>query len=226
MHGMSIRLDNIINAACAAISQIRGDLAGADVHSLSPSLTVRDQSAKVKAWSYVWLAAVNERCVKDTIQALLTEINDSGVPKNKLLKNLFGVVFASDFQSLKTARHLRSWNHRATIFSTIDDPTAATMNINESVLDGRTIRGEHFECIWNVFGFPMPCLLSPRHKLALVDLAEGRNRVAHGHADPIVFGRGKAAPDLVRIADLLEESLIHLFYTADAYLTNSAFRLH
>jgi len=111
------------------------------------------------------------------------------------------------------------------MFSTIDDPTAVTININESVLDGRTIRSEHFECIWKVFGFPLPHHPSPKHGLALTDLADGRNNVAHGNVDPILFGRSKAAPDLIRIADLLDESLMHLYYAADTYLTNLNFRV-
>ena len=106
---MSILLDKVISTASAAISHIKGDLARADVTALSATATARDESAKVKAWSYVWLAAVNERCVKDTIQSLLTEINASAVPRNKLRKSLLGIVFAPNLESLKNARRLRSW---------------------------------------------------------------------------------------------------------------------
>lgn len=85
-------------------------------------------------------------------------------------------------------------------------------------LDGRTIRGEHFDAIWLVLGLTPPSVPSAFHRIALRDLADGRNEIAHGHKDPVMFGRSKATSDMNRMASRVDEVILHLLVSLDAYI--------
>jgi hypothetical protein len=91
-------------------------------------------------------------------------------------------------------------------------------------LDGRTLRPEHFETIWRVFGLPGAPLPSGRHSFALNDLADGRNAVAHGRSSPTMFGRSKVMADVVRIVDFIEEVVLATAVAADTYLRAHQYR--
>jgi hypothetical protein len=66
-------------------------------------------------------------------------------------------------------------------------------------------------------------LVSPKHRLALEDLADGRNDLAHGEVDPITFGRRKVYADLIRMMDMIDDILLHLCQTASDYLASNGY---
>jgi hypothetical protein len=217
---MTASLNDAIMAVTETFSKIRADLYVADVHAISASSPVRESSAKTKAWAYVWMAAATEQYVKEVIQAVLAEINAQAVPQANLKKCLFSLVLASDLDSLKTANKAKSWRQRSALFNATGLTRTVAFNLDVRPLDGRTITADHFECIWEVFGFTPPHVPHPKHKLAMKELAENRNKVAHGHVDPITFGRSKTVTDLTRLSDHVEEVLLHLWDRAEDYLTN------
>lgn len=221
---MSALLQNAIDSAFESLDRVRADLRLADVHAVSSARSdLVEKSAIVKAWSYVWMAAVLEQYVKEVLNAVLSEINARGVSQANLRRSLFSLVFYSDFDALKSASKIKAWNKRSTIFRSIDLAQTVEFSLNVHPLDGRTIKADHFECIWNVFGFVPPHLPHPKHGFALNDLADGRNRVAHGEIDPVRFGRSKTCGDVVRILDLTEEAMLHLWETANGYLKNNGY---
>lgn len=110
------------------------------------------------------------------------------------------------------------------MFATVMDTAPCAFAVDSLPLDGRTLRANHFETMWAVFGFPRPVLPHPTHSLALADLAQGRNDVAHGLVDPVTFGRGKATPDVAKLIDRIEDVILHLLVTADAYLTSKLYQ--
>jgi hypothetical protein len=99
----------------------------------------------------------------------------------------------------------------------------AAFNPDTLPLDGRTLRAEHFERIWHVFGIPGPSLPAPKHGMALKDLAEGRNKVAHGTVDPISFGKSKAASDVIQLSYRVDEILVHVLAQLDDYLVQARY---
>jgi hypothetical protein len=70
-----------------------------------------------------------------------------------------------------------------------------------------------------VFRFPASALPAVRHALALNDLADGRNDVAHGRVAPIAFGRRKVTSDVLRIVDYVEDFGTNLVVAIDEYLS-------
>lgn len=217
---MSVLLDNALVSASTELDRVRNDLEfvrSAVVHRASID---RDRNASIVSGCYVWTAAAIEKFIKSTIEGLLTEINNSGVTYNRLKSCLFSLACAPDFYSLQDIRGLRMWRRRVDIFGKLDLTSNVAFNLAELPLDGATIRPDHLEAIWFVFDIGGSSIPSPRHRFALIDVAEGRNQVAHGEIDPITFGRNKVPTDVLNIVNYIEEIVLHINMATIDYLRN------
>ncbi|GHG10233.1 hypothetical protein GCM10017783_23370 [Deinococcus piscis] len=116
------------------------------------------------------------------------------------------------------------WNRRVEIVALAESTEIIEISSDDIPLDGKTIRPEHFETIWGVFGFSGSYMPSPRHALALNNLADSRNTVAHGDEVPERFGRTKTATDISRLLDLSEEIIIHLIATIEKYIDEEDYK--
>jgi len=172
----------------------------------------------VRAWAYVWLAALLERIVRDALQATFREITQLAIPVKDLKFSLFSLLCDAEFASIADRSRSNSWEQKIAVFLRTSEAKPALLAENILPLDGRTIRGEHFETIWLVLGLSTPSVPSPLHRIALKDLADGRNEIAHGHMDPVTFGRSKATNDMLGIAKRVEEVIVHLLGSLDAYV--------
>jgi hypothetical protein len=220
---MTPRFSSELNYASKAFSRMRQDIFHADVAGLSSSVAERDRWASVRAFVYVGLAATLERIVRDAIGDLLDELTMVAQPPTKLRPCLFALLCDAELQAVSQKKRNSSWETRLALFEKITGNLPAAFPHEASPLDGKTLRGEHFDTIWSVFGFPSPSLPSPQHRTALIDLADGRNDVAHGEIDPVTFGRLKATSDLIRLTARVEEIVAHLLVTMDDYASNSGY---
>ncbi|MCR6666548.1 MAG: MAE_28990/MAE_18760 family HEPN-like nuclease [Methyloversatilis sp.] len=207
-----------LTLAARELARIRADITHADAAVISPSSPVQERGAVVRGSSYVWLAALLERIVRDALQATLREISLLSVPFKDLRFSLFSLLCDAEFASIADRSRSGSWEQKIAIFLRTAQADPALLAENILPLDGRTIRGEHFDTIWLVLGLNTPSLPSPLHRIALRDLADGRNEVAHGHIDPVTFGRSKATKDMLRIASRVDEIIMHLLGSLDSYI--------
>lgn len=210
--------------ASREVGRIRADIAHADTAVLSPSSPVQERGAAVRASAYVWLAALLERVVRDALQTTLREVTVQQVPLKDLRLSLFSLLCEGEFMSISDRSRSNSWEHKISMFNRTADAGMALLASDILPLDGRTIRAEHFDTIWLVLGLASPSVPSPLHRIALKDLADGRNEIAHGHVDPVVFGRSKATSDVLRIAGRIDEVIFHLLASLDAYVVNKWYR--
>lgn len=177
-----------------------------------------------KASAYVFAAAALERACKEALTAVLREINAAALPPEKLRASLFVLHCAGDLDSIaggsrrSLKRHNRAVDMFETVFSAVPVPLATVLP-----LDGRTPRAKQFETIWRVFGFVSTPMPHPACSLALEDLADGRNEIAHGEVDPVVFGKAKPLSDVGKLVKRAEDVLLHLFACADDYLAHQRF---
>lgn len=182
-----------------------------------------DQAAIRKASAYVYAAAALERACREGLRAVIAEIDAHGVAPERLRVSLFALHCAAELDAIGGGpRSLERVTRAAAMFETVFGATHAPLG-TVLPLDGRTPRAAHFATIWRVLGFPGPAVPDPACALALDDLAEGRNDVAHGVRDPIAFGRSKAVADVVRLIGRVEQMIAHLFESADAYLAQRLF---
>lgn len=210
----------------AESGRIRMRVITADVDSFCADVRRRNELGELKAFVYVWLAAALERCVKDLLQLLVAEINLTSTPAVALVPGLLGLAVANDLDALRMLRdYQKTWPRKCGMFNTVLSTNPVPLDTSVLPLDGRTLRPHHFDVIWRVFGFPGSSMPSPLHRIALTDLAEGRNDIAHGDEDPARFGRRKHMPDLKRLVDRIEDSVLHLVEAADNYLINAQYRV-
>ena len=203
--------------------RVRRDLTRADVLEIAGA-TRRDEAAVLISTSYVFLAAGLELLVKDCLEATAVEISSRGTKFSELRTSALCLFAGPALDSLQDVRGLKMWSQRSSIFSAAVDASALPSTALQLPLDGRTLRRAHFSSIWEVFGFPLPTLPKPQTSLALEDLADGRNDVAHGTVDPVAFGRLKNAADVARLLQLIEDLGVHLVTTADRYLVTRGFK--
>lgn len=200
------------------LSRIKAEVAHADAAALSLASPVQERAAASRASAYVWLAAVLERVVRSSIQQALLEISAATPSLKDLRLSLFSLLCDGEFKSISDRAKSHSWAAKIAIFERTIATGAAILSGDVMPLDGKTIRGDHFDTIWLVFGMQSQSLPSPLHRIALKDLADGRNEVAHGHFDPVVFGRRKATRDLLRLIGQVDDVITHLLTSLDGYI--------
>jgi hypothetical protein len=220
---MNPRFTDKLAYASRELTRIRHDISHADVVVMSTSLANRERSAVIRAHIYVWLAALLERIVRESIRDSLRELTSLGLPCIKLRASLFALLCDPDIMSVADRNRQSGWAVRVNLFNRVVANAPAAFSEDILPLDGRTLRGEHFDNIWLVFGLSGPSLPAPQHRVALKDLAEGRNEVAHGHLDPVVFGKVKATADLLRLAGRVDEVISHFLGALDEYLRKQEF---
>jgi hypothetical protein len=216
------RIQQVLNDAAGRFATIRADVTIADAAMLGNSGSSRI-CATTRATAYVWTSATLEAFVKSSLSAVLAEINGAAVPRQRLKLCLHSLVTHSSFAALQSVRGLNMWDERVRALEDIDSGVVAPFNTTVLPLDGRTLRHQHFDAIWRVFGFRPPSLPKPVCSFALTDLAEGRNELAHGHTSAEDFVRTKTTAHVLRVLSLVEDVAEHLSIAADAYLANKEY---
>lgn len=205
------------------ISRVRIEVAHSDTASLSIATPVRERAALSKASAYIWLAAMLERLARDSLAASFREITTHQPSCRDLKLSLFALLCDGDFESVATKARGSSWERKVSLFEKTFDSSAVFLSDHVLPLDGKTIRAEHLDAIWLVLGIGGDSTPSPLHRIALKELADGRNDVAHGHLDPVLFGRQKATSDLVKMVNRVEDVVIHLLSALDDYIKNKRY---
>ena len=208
----------------ASAGQILVDLRRAGAAEPRGGAEERDAAARSKALAYVWLAASQERLIKDALLAVFDAVNAAAVPRGELSLCLLSAADNATFKSLAVASRHSKWEMRASLLDGSRDAEIVRLTVDDLPYDGRTVRPRHYDLIQRVLGLPANCFADARDRTALEDLAEHRNQVAHGIVNPITLGRQKRAGQMVknfeRIVDAADAFVIHL----DDYLSGSLFR--
>lgn len=207
------------DAAAAAINRQLQELSRAP----SVSATMRDVEAAAKSAIFVWLAGALETYLNELLRATLGEVELACRTAKDLHYRMFSIVCAGELQSLQELRGLKMWTRRVELLERLDSSVAVSFGSKLLPLDGSTLRPDHFRTVWKVLGFDGNPLPSPLHGLSLMDLADTRNRLAHGEDDPITVGRSKALPDVARLTLRIEEIALHTCLTAEDFLSNKRF---
>lgn len=178
----------------------------------------------VHASSSVHLAAALERVTTDLVGGLLQEINARVSSLRELRLSLLALANAPKLDSLQEVRGLKMWNQRSDVFSSAGATSPCVLSDAILPLDGRTIRPEHFETIWHVFGLDGHPLPGPVHALALRTLANNRNAVAHGEEEPSVVAGRTSVDDTLRLLNRIEDVVTHLWDAGTDYLAAQNYR--
>lgn len=209
-------LDSALTGTGATIDRARQNLYYCDVGFLQKG--TRQLRHDVHAATYVYVAAAMESYMAVMLTGVTDEINARGLPLQDLRLSLFAMVQGSNLEALQAVRGLKMWTRRSLLFQNVNAPTACYLDSAHLPTDGGTIRPAHIETAWSVLGInglPMP---SPRHGLALTDLADSRNSIAHGADDGTTLAGRKTIEDTLRLLDRIEELVLHIHYSLVDYL--------
>jgi hypothetical protein len=205
-----------------SLNEVRQNLYYCDANFRNVRL--RDVRSNIHAASYVYVAAAVEKCINSILSAMIDEINATSIHYCDLRVSLFAMVEANRLESLQQIRGLKMWKRRREIFSYLHESSPCQMSIEYIPLDGRTIRLDHLETIWEVFGLPGNSIPSPLHALALRDLADARNKVAHGEERASTVAGGKSVTDTLRLYGKVEEVITHFWDAATDYLSKQGYK--
>lgn len=179
-------------------------------------------AAHTKAATFVWTAALLEVFLPSFLEEVFEEITALNLPGYQLRPSLFAAICESQFHTIRSADPASAWSSRLAVLSLMDSHDA--MEIRSSgPLDGKTVRGYHFELIWGTIGLqgsPWPTIL---HRNVIEDLATSRNSVAHGNISPVAFGRGRTFGDCQKMLDRVDEVAMNLVVATDDYVKDAQY---
>jgi hypothetical protein len=215
------QVDQAVLEFSARLDSIRQDLYYCDVNFAKGR--AREMGRNMRAAAYVYAAAAVEHVISELLTATLTEITSAAVELRKIRLTLLALATAPHFDSLQQLRGLKMWAKRSQVFGDIDSVSTCTFDSSNLPLDGRTIRPEHLETIWVIFGFTAPAVPDPLGRLALNELADARNSVAHGEDKPSEIGGQASVTDMLRLLDRIESVVINMWTSINGYLTNRSY---
>ena len=161
--------------------------------------------------------------MSDLLVATLTEISAETLEIRQVRLSLIALIQAPVLDSLQDVRGLKMWLKRVEILAATNDQSNCIFDALCLPLDGRTIRPQHLDVIWTIFGFSTPPVPTPVSRLALNDLADARNIVAHGEDDPSRIAGQRSVTDMLKLIDRIEDIVIHMWSTISDYLTQKEY---
>lgn len=157
-----------------------------------------------KGMSLVWMAASFESFWRSYLTELCHRVTIAPARGRRKQLATASLFFFDTLGTMGTGKKLRRWNRAVSFFEEL--PQSLTVCAAPTIpYDDRTVRPEHLELAWKLFGLSGNTFPSPIHKQELITLADRRNEVAHGNSMPQDVGGTVANGDLMRLAARLED---------------------
>lgn len=217
-----LALDGALERMAASIDRARQSLYYCDVDFARK--TRRDMHNDVHAGIYVYVAAGLERYVADSLHAVVDEINGEQLKWKQLRYSILAIACGGDFDALQQVRGLKMWDRRAELLTRNQSSDTCTVSAAHLPVDGGTVRPDHLDTFWKVLGLEGDPAPGPIHRLALADLADSRNAVAHGEKTPLEVAGHKSVMDTLRLLERIEEIVLHVHYGLVDYLRKQGYK--
>ncbi|QJD66447.1 hypothetical protein HG421_01000 [Xanthomonas campestris pv. badrii] len=123
------------------------------------------------------------------------------------------VFYYDRISGISDGKALRRWEKVADLMGDLGG-VGVGLPVFKIPYDGRTVRPDHLDIAWRLFGLPGEVFPSPVHKQELNTLADRRNDVAHGAVTPESMGGLVSVGDLKRIVCRIDEIVEHCVVSA------------
>jgi hypothetical protein len=193
------------------IQSIRSSLVHLDSLVINPRYNAYAKSSK--ALTMVWLCAVLEDFWKNYLSELCSRVRAAPYTRRRRSAVALSVFYYDRIGGVSDGKALRRWEKVADLMSDLGG-AGAVLPLFKIPYDGRTVRPDHLDIAWRLFGLPGDVFPSPVHKQELNTLADRRNDVAHGALTPESIGGTVSVGDLRRIVSRLEEIVEHCVVSA------------
>ena len=224
---MNRQLDICFKEACESLDFVRKTLNLLPPPNIKDSTIVKNNSAYLVASAYVFISSSLEKYVKSALLIIMKEITNESVSKKDIKNCLFPIIYASEIQSITTLKDFEKlWNKKHSLFTELESQEIVKLNLNDNEipLDGKTIRPYHLEMIWKIFDLEPDYFTNPVQRFTLIDIADGRNEVAHGATQPTTFGSNKSVPSTIKKIEDVEDIIVNLQVKIERYLDNKLYR--
>jgi RiboL-PSP-HEPN len=196
----------------------------------SPNQRWNSEARDARALSAVCTMAELEALTKFLIQETHEELNSSVACVSDLRPSLRQLAAHTTFESLKDlSDHSKLWEKRkyATTLELCTDPVSLPIDFRHAQppLDGRTLRPEHFNRIWEIYGLANTAFPMASWSASLQKMAHFRNDVAHGNILYVeIFQQaGRSVAEVERYVNDISEFVIHLATSWADYLSNESY---
>lgn len=220
-----MRYEDILDTALGELSLVNQSLKWAQIAVLASSPSQRRSAHTVTSSSYVLIAAVVENFVRNTVARLGQDIRATGVPMREVKTSLLSIFGNNHLVSIRDIRdYQKSWIKKIELLAMPDSSFPLGDLSADLPLDGKTIRPVHLETIWSVFSMPLSPFPNLLCRVALIDIADGRNDIAHGHISVETFAKSKGNVDTIKKISRIEELLTHITICSTEYISTKAYR--
>ncbi|WP_449066021.1 MAE_28990/MAE_18760 family HEPN-like nuclease [Planomonospora algeriensis] len=190
----------------------------------------KSEAQDARALSVICSMAELESFTKFLIQETHREINSSPLSVSDLRPSLRQLAAHTAFESLRDlSDHSKLWERRryATTLELCTDAISLPIETRHAQppLDGRTLRPEHFNRVWEIYGLPNIAFPVAAWSASLQKMALFRNDVAHGNISygEIFQQAGRSVMDVERYVNDVSEFTIHLVDTWIEYLQTQGY---
>jgi hypothetical protein len=150
-------------------------------------------------------------------------ITATSLSLKEVRRSLLGLVFQSKILSA-SGTSLKSHRLRSSIFTASEESSLCAFQPSSRPTDDRTIKSEHYDTLWDVFGLPGPALPSSTHIAIVNEIADYRNKLIHGRMPYKAFSKQKKAQDILDALTRIDEIILHVCTSVETYLSSAGYK--
>jgi len=211
-------IDQALSSFSTQVDGMKSDLRVLDVELIDSTEARRRRLGRSKSFIYVWLSASLEDFCNSILSGITQELETLNHPPIAYKPGLIALCYHNLFDSMQELAGHKQWNKRHELLKAVAEEQSASFNSAVLPLDGGTLRPRHFDHVWAFFGLPGQALPSPTHRIALKELAESRNQLAHGEMSPTALGRSKTTAHLKDLVAMVEDVGENLAVAVERYV--------
>ena len=182
-------------------------------------VAIRTGFTAAKGLFFVHLYGALEYTVTQAVQRAIQSINQSSPSFRDLKAAFFSIALDSECKAVAAVGPTKVWPKRWELFERTVSGDA--VHISDAVFpaDGFNLKIVQMESVWRSFCLPGSVVPKPELRGRLDELAENRNRIAHGRESATSVGSRYSTDDLrIRLTDI-DGYCSYVIQTFDAYLT-------
>ncbi|HEX5474545.1 MAG TPA: MAE_28990/MAE_18760 family HEPN-like nuclease [Vicinamibacterales bacterium] len=182
----------------------------------------KEVALNAKGLIFVQLYAVYEYCVNAAFQAALSTIRSHLLTCDRVHPELISLALHPAFEGLAdTPKKSERWLRRAEIVRKAISADPLILG-NTFPGDENKMRVEQVETVFAVLRVAQPAVNDPRLPLAIKELVELRNGVAHGLVSADEIGKRFSIPDLAKRTDDMERYCNYVLAALEEHVTDPA----
>lgn len=171
---------------------------------------------------FVLLYGALEYTITSSVQRSITFLNRHNYDTQNLKTTLYSLVFHNECNAIMDARD-KKWSKRYDLFSQINTNKICYIEDSLFPTSNGNIKFEQMESIWKTFGISAEVCTDPKIKRRLSEIADNRNKIAHGRELASTVGALYTTAEIENIYNDISAYCSYITSIFDDYITNEEF---